>query len=104
MNIAFSLLDISGCRFNYTVHTGYSRTHSFQVSTEIRQFPEQYLTFALLTWVRDLGYEQGGAKKGKIDLQVSMSPFLRNMLKCCLKVSHEDVRNSFGTLDDFWGM
>ena len=47
---------------------------------------------------------QGGAKEGKIDLQISESPFLRNMLKCYLNLFHEDFRNSFWTLDDIWGM
>ena len=45
-------------------------------------------------------YNQGGAKEGKIDLQISKSQFLRNMLKCYANVSHEDVRNSFWSPDD----
>ena len=47
---------------------------------------------------------QGGAKEGKIDLQIFRSPFLRNVLKCYLNVSYEDVRNSFWSPDDIWGL
>ena len=47
---------------------------------------------------------QGCAKEGKIDLQISTSPIFRNISKGWLKVSYEDVRNSFWSPDDVWVM
>ena len=55
-------------------------------------------------WLEEerLRASQGRANHQKIDLQIFLSPFLRNMLKCYLSPSHEDARNSFWTLDDIW--